>query len=284
MGHTWLVTGANGFLGANAIRVLEQKSDTRVLGTSRRNFDLKDRVSMRNFFITHSPQFVLNTAAMAVHSECESDPTAAHAINAEAVKTLAQECSVIGATLIHISTDAVFDGHRGDYTELDPTSPNTEYGRSKLLGEEYALAYNPALIIRTNFFGWSPNGQRSILEFFTKNLAAGKKVNGFTDTITTSLYAGDLVERIFALQRSQGIIHLTSSDAISKYQFGCLVAEAFNFDPALVTAIDSPGGPKNISLNTDKASGLLGSPLPTQQEGITRAFAEREIIGFPGQQ
>lgn len=284
MGHTWLVTGANGFLGANAIRILEQKSDTQVVGASRSDFDITDRVGVRDFLSQYSPRFVLNTAAMAIHSECESDPAAAHATNAEAVKTLAQECSAIGATLIQISTDAVFDGLRGDYTELDHTSPKTEYGRSKLLGEEYALANNPALVIRTNFFGWSPSGQRSILEFFVHNLAAGTPVNGYTDTITTSLYASDLVERIFALQQSQGIVHLTSADPLSKYEFGCLVAETFNLNPESITPTHSPEGPKNISLNTDKAQDLLDSPLPTQQEGVARALAHKEVIRFHGQQ
>ena len=284
MGHTWLVTGAKGFLGANAIRILEQKSDTQVVGASRSDFDITDRVGVRDFLSQHSPRFVLNTAAMAVHSECESDPAAAHAINAEAVKTLAQECSAVGATLIQISTDAVFDGLRGDYTELDHPAPKTEYGRSKLLGEEYALANNPALVIRTNFFGWSPSGQRSILEFFVHNLAAGTPVTGYTDTITTSLYASDLVERIFALQHSQGIVHLTSADPLSKYEFGCLVAETFNLNPASITPINSPEGPRNISLNTNKAQDLLDSPLPTQQEGVARALAHKEVIRFHGQQ
>lgn len=281
MGPTWLVTGSHGFLGANAVRTLQQQPDLHVIGASRNDFDLTDQAAMRSFLTRHSPQFVLNTAAMAVHSECESNPAATYAINARVVEALAQECSAIGATLIHISTDAVFDGHRGNYTELDHTSPNTEYGRSKLAGEEFALANNQALIIRTNFFGWSPSRQRSIVEFFSNNLSAGQPIIGYTDTITTSLYVSDLIERIFALQNTRGIVHLTSVDPLSKYEFGCLVAEALHLDSTLITPTESPGGAKNISLNTDKAAALLGAQLPTQRDGIARAMAEREAIRFP---
>lgn len=283
MRHKWLVTGAGGFLGANAMRVLAGQGNTDAFGVTRMDFDLTDRESLRSYLRAHAPTRVLNTAAMASHPACELEPQRAMTINADVVKMLAQECTDIGATLIHISTDAVFDGHRGNYTESDQPNPNTAYGDSKLKGEIYALEHNDALVVRTNFFGWSPTGQRSILEFFVTNLSAGRSVNGFTDTITTSLYTSDLMERVISLSEARGIVHLTSSDPISKYAFGCLVAENFGHPPELIVATESPGGSKNISLNTDKARGLLGAPLPTQREGIVRATQAREIIQFRGQ-
>jgi dTDP-4-dehydrorhamnose reductase len=83
------------------------------------------------------------------------------------------------------------------------------------------------------------------------------------------------------LQNIRGIVHLTSVDPLSKYEFGCLVAEALHLDSTLITPTDSPGGAKNISLDTDKAVALLGVQLPTQRDGIARAMAEREFIRFP---
>lgn len=274
------MTGAGGFLGANAVRILSQDNRRDALGVTRQDFDLTDRTALRGYLQAQAPTTVLNTAAIASHPTCELEPQQAFAINAEAVKMLAEECTDIGATLIQISTDAVFDGHLGNYSEADPPNPNTVYGESKLQGEIYALEHNDSLVVRTNFFGWSPTGQRSILEFFVNNLSAGNSVNGFTDTITTSLYATDLVENIIFLSQCRGIVHLTSTDSLSKYDFGCEVAESFGFSQDLIVPIGSPGGPKNISLNTEKARGLLGSPLPTQRQGVQRARDEKGTTQF----
>jgi len=264
------------------MRVLMQNNSMDAVGATRDDFDLTDRIAIQRFLKHHSPDVVLNTAAMASHAACEADPAAAMLVNATAVKFLAQECTAVGAKLIQISTDAVFDGSLGNYLETDDPSPNTAYGISKLQGEIHAAAENDSLILRTNFFGWSPDSHASILEFFVNTLASGQTAPGYIDTITTSLYTSDLIERIITLSETSGLFHLTSSDSISKFEFGQLVADHMGVDQKRITAVASPEGPKNISLNTLKASDYLANPLPTQAAGLTRAFLERPAIEFPG--
>ena len=140
-------------------------------------------------------------------------------MNAVATGVLAEASAQAGARFVYVSTDAVFDGSRGNYGEEDTPHPFSVYGETKLEGEEQARTHHQApLIVRVNFFGWSPSGQRSILEFFVNELAAGRRVQGYTDFIVTSLYVTHLLDAIAGLitAEASGTFHLGSSDALSK--------------------------------------------------------------------
>jgi dTDP-4-dehydrorhamnose reductase len=213
---------------------------------------------------------------MAAHQDCERDPELAHLINAEATESLASAADACGARFVYISTDAVFDGRRGHYAEDEIPSPTSVYGRTKLAGEERARRATDALIIRTNFFGWSPSGTRSILEFFVNELGAGNRVRGFTDFTTTSAYAPVLAETIEALVSggATGTFHVTSPDALTKYAFGVAVADEFGLDSGLITPTNADIHPPrngDISLDVSRAEAALGRSLPTQVEGIRLA-------------
>ena len=171
---TWLVTGAQGFLGANAGIYLRGKA--RTIGLTRTNQtpnlfdegitgDLTHPSEIAKAIIERKPSVVLHAAALASHEACEADPALAERINVDATRVLARAAQEAGAQFIYISTDAVFDGSRGDYTETDEPSPFSVYGETKLRGEQQALKETEALVVRTNLFGWSPTGSRSILEF-----------------------------------------------------------------------------------------------------------------------
>lgn len=267
----WMITGANGFLGANAQRFLGAQADT--IGFSRNQHDLTTPGSLAAEINRVKPEYLLHTAAIANHHVCDSDPDLAFAVNARATQVIAQACEQAGTKLILISTDAVFSGKptptqpAGDYTELDPPSPDTVYGETKLQGEIYAQNETRPLIIRTNFFGWSPSGERSILEFFVNALRKNKNVSGFTNVTTTSLYVQTLLDYIYQLRDHAGVFHVTSSDALTKYQFGVFVAEQFELDAALITPEEVPEG-KNISLNTHKLAITLGVEVQSQVRGI----------------
>lgn len=143
-----------------------------------------------------------------------------------------------------------------------------------------------ALVARTNFFGWSPSGTRSILEFFATAVRTGREAPGFTDFTVTSLYVADLVgilQRLVTDQRS-GIVHVTSRDPLSKYAFGCEVAEALGGRTSLIRATSATNGhsmarPRNLSLDTGLLRSWLGEEPPSQVEGIHRAYdEEREVV------
>ena len=290
--ETWLVTGASGCLGLNFGAFLEGKVHRVGVvrsATSPPMFDdsvqgeLEDPATLIAAIHRLRPDVIVNTAAMASHEACERTPELARRINAVAAGSLSAAASTVGARFVQISTDAVFDGSRGQYTETDTPNPFSAYGRTKLEGEALVLATSDALVVRTNFFGWSPSGRRSILEFFVNELSAGKEVRGFTDFVVTSGYVQVLCEALWRLvgAQSSGILHVTSSDALSKYEFGLAVADAFRFGSDLVTPVESDVQPprnRDISLDVSKAESLLGSALPSQRAGIALAHADADQL------
>lgn len=293
---TWLITGASGFLGVNL--GLHVRRQSRVLGVSRSKplsgifdatatLDLLREDETTQVIRKLAPDVIVNVAAIASHAECERNPEMAHRVNVDVPRTLALIASSIGARFIHISTDAVFEGGRGDYRETDLPGPFSVYGRSKLLGEQAVLhSYSQALVARTNFFGWSPSGSQSILEFFVNSLRAGDTVPGYTDFIVTSLYAqhlADLLVRLAATDAT-GIVHVASIDSLSKYDFACLIADNFGLNRRLIAptsnahAHDGIGRRRNLSLNTERLTELLDHAPPSQVDGILDAVADEHRI------
>lgn len=287
---SWLVTGASGFLGANIGVALEGHAHRIAFtrsGETPSGFDmaiageLSSAEALTAEIIERRPDVIVHAAAMASHDACERDPVRASLINGRATRILARAAEQAGSRFVYISTDAVFDGVRGYYAETDDPRPTSVYGKTKLEGEEQTRQATDGLIIRTNFFGWSPCGHRSILEFFVNELSAGNQVRGFTDFTTSSAYVQVLAETIRQLvdAKAAGTFHVTSRDSMTKFAFAVAVAEEFGLDPGLITpaAVDiDPPRKGDISLDVSKVRGTLGKDLPTMREGIRRA---REDVG-----
>ena len=285
----WLITGASGFLGANAVRVLSPSHD--VVGLVRDvntapwcdqkvTADLLALDALERAVHEVEPDVVLHCAGMANHRACEADEDLAMRVNAQASGVLAAAAANAGSSFVQISTDAVFSGTRGWYGEDEVVAPNTAYGRSKAAGEEAVRAAHPAAVVaRTNFFGWSPSGHGSTLEFFVRELGAGNRVPGFVDYTVTSLFVEDAVESIERIVDSgeSGIFHVVACDAVSKFDFGRQVAAEFDLDDSLIYESAVDGGPKDLSLRSDRLAALMGSPMPAQAEGIARARISRRF-------
>lgn len=292
--ETWLVTGASGFFGANfpfasdsAKLISLTRTDVIPTGYQRGvAANLTDPQSITSAIEMIQPTYILHAAALASHEECERNPDLAYAINARATGIIAEAAQRVGSKLIYLSTDAVFNGDTGNYIENDIPEPFSVYGKSKLEGEIIALGVDShSLVIRTNFFGWSPSGQRSILEFVVNNLEAGIPIDGYSDFTVSSIYVRYLAHHIRQLRVKSGIWHVASSDALTKYDFGLNVAKVFGLDPALITPVTGKGEvsrARNISLNTDRLRNFLSeigalTPLSTQREGITLAHKDRRL-------
>lgn len=278
--------------------------------------DLLERGALEWLLDTLQPDWVIHCAALANLDDCEVDPDLAHRLNAEIPSKLATLVAKGGARpstsgrrsttarakpiqLVHISTDAVFDGARGDYREEDPPNPLGAYARTKLAGERAVMAANPqAIVARVNLFGWSLMGRRSLAEFFFNNLSAGKRVMGFTDVYFCPLLANDLADVLVRMLEIglSGLYHVVSREATSKYDFGLAVARRFGLDQGLIaptrvadSGLQAPRSP-NLILRTDKLSTALSqSPqlgkqekyvIPSWQEGLER-FYELYQSGYP---
>ncbi|MEN8173711.1 MAG: SDR family oxidoreductase, partial [Chloroflexota bacterium] len=227
------------------------------------------------------PDWVIHCAALANLEACESSPELARQLNTELPKNLAVQCRKGGARLIHVSTDAVFDGQRGGYTESDTPNPPGVYSKTKLDAEIAVADANPdAIIARVNLFGWSMAGKRSLAEFFFHNLKAGNTMMGFTDVYFCPLLANDMADIFIKMLAKglRGLYHVVSSDNMSKYDFGVAIAQKFGFDPGLIapksvtestlTATRSP----NLTLKVDKLIHDLGEVPPKISPALDRFY------------
>ena len=293
-----LVTGASGLLGLN-LALLEMGRHT-VVGVDRSKLagtpfeiikaDLLDPGTVARILETLKPEAVIHTAANANVDLCESDPEGARRLNAEFPGELALACAQREIRLIHISTDAVFDGTKdGVYDETDQPNPLGVYARTKLAGEQAVLAANPqAAVARVNFFGWSLSGDRSLSEFFVNHLSAGKTCNGFTDVYYCPLFVGDLAGTLVRMLEKglSGLYHVVGSEALSKYDFGVRIARQFGFDPSLVIprSVEESGlkarRSHNLRLSIHKLSTALGQEIPGVSTGIAQFYAQAQA-GYP---
>lgn len=286
-----LITGASGLLGLNL--ALETTRRHTVFGTVNLHAlktdaftviqtDLLAPGAVERLLERTQPDWVIHCAALANLDACEADPLLAQQLNTDLPHTLASHVARSGARLVHISTDSVFDGLRGDYSEEDIPTPVGVYSRTKLNGELAVAEADPtAIIARVNLFGWSLTGNRSLAEFFFNNLSLRKQVMGFTDVFFCPLLANDLAD-IFVrmLERNlSGLYHVVGSESLSKYDFGLRLAQRFNLDGSLINptsvtrsglkAIRSP----NLTLRSDKLVHALGESLPKLSTGLDKLYA-----------
>ncbi len=293
-----LVTGASGLLGLNLC--LGNWDSHTLLGVDRGKLhdtpfeliraELTGPGAVSRLINEARPEAVIHTAALANLEACEADPETARILNAEVPGILAESCAKNDIRLIHISTDAVFDGTKdGIYTETDVPNPPGVYSETKLQGERNVLsAYPAAAIARVNFFGWSLSGTRSLSEFFFNKLSAGQPCNGFTDVYFCPLFVGDLAETLVRMldKGLSGLYHVVGSEALSKYAFGQRIARQFGFDEALVLpkSVEESGltarRSHNLRLSIDKLSTALGQEIPGVSTGIEQFYTQAQQ-GYP---
>ncbi|MEZ5165550.1 MAG: dTDP-4-dehydrorhamnose reductase [Acidimicrobiales bacterium] len=225
-----LVTGANGQLGSEIQPLLEPHE---VIGVDLPELDITDRALVLAAFHEIRPELVINCAAMTAVDLCESKVDLAYAVNALAVRHLAEGCRAVGAHLTTVSTDYVFDGTKiGPYNEWDPTCPVSVYGRSKVAGEQEAgLA---STIVRTAWLcgEHGPNMVKTILRL----LGEHDTLTFVDDQIGHPTFTSDLapVLRDLAISRRPGVFHVTNQGAVSWYEFAREVAKAAGADPERV--------------------------------------------------
>lgn len=282
-----LITGASGRLGLNlAVKALQ--ADYEVIGWSgsrllprapfeNRVVDLTQYSRLAQELDADAPQAIINCAAYTNLERAEAEPWRAEGINATAPGELARLAADRGILFLQVSTDAVFDGQKGNYTEEDLPNPVNVYGRSKLEAEQRVLHYYPqACIARVVFYSWGPAGKPSLAEFFYDHLLHENTVNGFTDAIFSPLYGGHLAELLLEMQACglTGIYHVYGADSLSKYAFGVALAREFGLDETLIspkTAVEfNPETPRalNLSMNNKKLTQALGHDLPGINAGL----------------
>ncbi|PKP34614.1 MAG: dTDP-4-dehydrorhamnose reductase, partial [Bacteroidetes bacterium HGW-Bacteroidetes-15] len=219
-----LVTGSNGQLGSEIRAIAEKYPQLHFIFTDVDELDITDKNSLASFFKNSKPNFVINCAAYTAVDGAEDDKYNAFRINAEAPKLLAEASKVVGAKLIHISTDYVFNGRTWEpYTEDYPTSANSVYGESKLQGEKWVLESGNAMVIRTSWL-YSNYGNN-----FVKTIARKGQTTDFLrvvyDQVGTPTWGHDLAKAIIDIivQSPKNfvseIFHYSNEGVCSWYDF-----------------------------------------------------------------
>lgn len=239
-----LVLGANGMLGGSIHRYLSSSKEFDVLGTVRSvaakyqlnslgfnnvrfDVDVLDEAVIGEVIKEFQPNFVINCVGLIKQLSESKDYEQSIRINSLLPHTLARLCNIVNAKLVHFSTDCVFTGSKGNYTETDVPDERDIYGRSKLLGE---VDYKPHLTLRTSIIGHELNTNVSLIDWFLSQQGC---IKGFSKAIFSGLptvVVAEILKKIIIDKPTvTGLYHL-SAKPISKYDLLRMVANEYNFD------------------------------------------------------
>lgn len=279
-----LLTGATGYIGRRLAPAVH--GDWRVFQASRTsagegalNLDLANSDSIRRAFDAAAPKVVIHAGGESDPDACEKDPDRAKRVNVDAVKTLGMLCGASGARLIHFSTDLVFDGERGWYTEDDSPHPRGVYARGKLDSEEAALVRAPgAAVLRiSTAYGRPMGGRPGFIDGMRAKLAVGETVSAFTDQWRTSTAADQLPEvltKLLADPDIEGLLHWGGAERATRFDAAVTFARVMGFNENLIhpgRAVDvkfaSPR-PRDSSLDSSRLAASIGLAPLTYEVGF----------------
>lgn len=240
----WLITGAGGQLGSHLVRLL---ADEDVIPLTSRELDVRAADAVETTIRETRPDVVVNAAAYTAVDAAETDEAAAFAVNADGPGLLAGALARQGGRLVHVSTDYVFDGPGGrPYEPDDRTGPRTVYGRSKLAGEQAALAALPRChVVRT---AWVYGGPGANFVSTMEGLERSRDtVDVVADQIGSPTWVRDLAGALIELGRSDaapGVLHYVNAGQASWHDLAQEVFKLVGADPARVRPVDTAQFPR----------------------------------------
>lgn len=292
MKKTILITGANGLLGQKLVELLVQESTVDLIATARGenrlpktngyryvSLDITQSNEVYSVFETYKPDVVIHTAAMTNVDTCETDQSGCELLNVTAVAFLIDACQKHDTFLCHLSTDFIFDGADGPYTEEATPNPISVYGASKLRAEKLieASSIRWAIARTVLVFGIVADMSRTnIILWVKKSLEDGKQINVVTDQFRTPTLAEDLAIGcwLIAQKEAEGIFNISGSDFLTPYEMAIKTANFHGLPTDLIKQADSSTfsqpakRPPRTGFILDKAIRELGYQPRTFDEGI----------------
>jgi dTDP-4-dehydrorhamnose reductase len=264
-------TGLNGLLGSRMLELLGDgftfQNISRATGV-----DITNKEQVSAAIASSDAQVVLHLTAKTDVDGCEQDKELgedgqAWKMNVAGTQFVVDACKSAGKKIIYFSTDFVFDGERGSYTEEDQPSPVNWYGRTKYGAESIVRSAGiPYLILRPAYpFGRPFEKKKDFVQAILGRLQEGQPVMGITDHIFTPTYLDDIAYAVAALLHADatGIFHVAGSQSLTPYDAAVAIAKTFGYDEALVRKttrneffVNRAFRPYNLSLNNDKIRGL----------------------------
>ena len=290
-----LLTGINGQVG-HALKT--HLDEYEVIALSREQLDLTKAHDIKRIVREIKPHLMINPAAYTAVDKAETEPELAYAINVTATQILAEEAARLNASLIHFSTDYVYDGSKSSaYTETDAVNPVSIYGKSKLAGEDAIRAVGlPHLILRTSWVygAYGKNFLKTILRLAAERDSlsiVGDQVGAPTSSKSIADSTLQLVNVWQPAQENQsGIYHFTNTGETSWHGFSCEIVNEYNalmahkHWPALKTSVENivaitttdyptpAARPANSRLNNAKLKQVFDVELPTWQQGLQQVM------------
>ena len=230
-----LVTGAAGQLGCELVEAFA-RAGHEVVATTHSSLDITDQAAVNEAIESARPDWIIHGAAWTAVDACESDPDRAFAVNGDGTRNLVQAAGRVGARVLYVSTDYVFDGTKnGPYVEADQPNPRSVYGASKLAGEK---AVRPVdIVVRISWVcGYHGN---NMVKTILRLAASNPKLSFVSDQVGHPTFADDAAAAMLGLVEAgaSGIFHVTNAGAVSWFEFARSVLDAAGDDPGRVAPI-----------------------------------------------
>ena len=266
---TLLITGAYGQLGDACVKFLKNNYNITLSGVSPSDggvhLDIRSKSSIKKVLSDIDPDVILNLAALTDVDGCELDPQQAKDINFSGVKNL---CRDFSGHFIQISTDYVFDGKSGPYSEEDEPNPKSVYGKTKLFADNWLLDnYSKSTIIRTNIlYSYTKRTKASFLKWVVDSLNDNQNIKVVNDQWNNPTWTESLSSVISKIIDNQAfdLYHYGDRDILNRFDFSILISKVFNLDSSLIMPISSDElnqiapRPRKSGLITKKIESELG--------------------------
>lgn len=286
-----LITGVSGLLGNNLAYYFREKYEVsglylshpvKIKGIQAIKADLLSEVSFKKIVRDFNPDIIIHCASLTDVDFCEKNHELTDHINIEGTRIVAESIKNNNTKLVYISSDSVYDGRNGNFSEKDPVNPQNYYGLSKYKGELEVLKKTKSLILRTNIFGWNIQEKYSIAEWILHELSNRRQIKGFNDVFFSSIYNFDLAKILdIAIDEDlTGLFNGGSNTSSSKYEFALYISAYFNLNKDLIQPISiddfnlGAKRGKNQTLNVNKLKTALNHNPPTISESIAAFFRD----------
>jgi len=293
-----LITGANGFLGyylaekllaKNYSVIATGKGECRLPFTGNKNFhyvpmDFTDPYSVHDVFEQAKPAVVVHCGAMSRPDECELNQMQAYLVNVEGTVHLLITAAEYKCFFIFLSTDFVFDGESGMYSEGAKPAPVNYYGKTKLEAEEAVKEYEyGCAIVRTVLvYGKNHSGRNNFFSIVKEKLEKTEEYSVVDDQWRTPTYVEDLADGIVSIieKKAIGIFHISGKDFLTPYQMAVKTAAFLGYDNKLIKRVTAAGftqpakRPPKTGFVIEKARKELGYEPLSFEEGLRKTFKE----------
>jgi dTDP-4-dehydrorhamnose reductase len=274
-----LITGGSGYLGRWVAELARDEWDVTATygrmpgeldGVEWRALDVRDGAAVATLIEDVTPDVVVHTAALNPGQGNDFE-----GVNVTGTANIAAAAAHERSRLVHVSTDIVFDGQRGNYGEHDEPHPLNDYGRSKAAAER-AIADSgaEAVVVRTSLiYGWRPTVARAA-QWMIDALRRGETIRLWSDEMRCPIWVESLAAALVELAGHEytGPLHVAGSEPLSRYEFGVALLRFHGVDPGPVSAEPLPGDrqrPRDCTLDISRAVDLLDTPLP----GVTEVLS-----------